>query len=179
MSDQANSNQSENQVLSKATLLERIRHYRAVLDDTIEGLDEQQLNQLGSESWAVKDHLAHLATWELGVAELLKRKPRFAAMGVETAFQQGKSETEINDLIFRQNRDLSAGEALEKFERVHADMMALLDNLNEADLHRPYSDYVPGGDAQRKDPVIFWVIGNTYAHFDEHTAYIRKLLEKE
>lgn len=169
----------EKQVLSKAALLERIRHYRAALDETIAGLDERQLTQPGPEAWAVKDHLAHLATWEQGVVDLLKRKPRFAAMGVEQAFQEGKSETEINDLIFRQNRDLTVGEVLAKFEQVHAAMMGILENLSEADLHRSYSDFVPGGDEQRTDPVIYWVIGNTYAHFDEHTAYIRRLLEEE
>jgi hypothetical protein len=94
-------------------------------------------------------------------------------MGVEQAFIQGKSENEINDLIFRQNKELSVQETLVKFQQVHSEMLRLLETLSDKDLHRAYSDYVPGGDVSRKDPVILWVIGNTYAHFDEHTAYIR------
>ncbi len=179
MSDQANSTYSEKQVLNKAALLERIQHYRAILEETVRELDDEQLCRPGTESWSIKDHLAHVATWEMGMVELMNKRPRFAAMGVEEAFMQGRSEDEINDLIFRQNKELSVQETLRKFNHVHSEMLQLLEKFSDSDLHRPYSDYVPGGDANRKDPVIFWVIGNTYAHFDEHQAYIKKLLETE
>lgn len=178
MNEQTSQAPSDRQVLSKQTLLERIQHYRSVLDETIRGLDENQLSQPGPELWSIKDHLAHLAVWEQGMLALLKGQPRFAAMGVEQAFKDGRSETEINDLIFRHNQDLPVQQVLEKYGQVHAEMMALLEQLSEPDLHRPYATFVPGGDEQREDPVILWVIGNTYAHFDEHTAYIRRLLEE-
>jgi hypothetical protein len=163
--------------LSKEVLLERIDHYRLMLEDTIRSLDEEQLSQPGPEEWSIKDHLAHLAVWETGMVELLRKRPRFEAMGVEPAFIQGKSEEEINDLIFRQNKELNVQGTLQKFKQAHVEMLQLLDKLSDSDLHKPYSDYVQGGDVNRKDPVILWVIGNTYAHFDEHTAYIRRLLE--
>jgi hypothetical protein len=72
MSDQANSTRSEKQVLSKAVLLERIDHYRLMLEDTIRGLDEEQLSQPGLEGWSIKDHLAHLGVG-IGMVELLQR----------------------------------------------------------------------------------------------------------
>jgi len=177
MSNQSQSNRPEKEILSKTALLERIQHYRAILEETVRELDEEKLSQPGPEAWAVKDHLAHVATWEKGMVELLHKRPRFAAMGVEEAFMQGRSEDEINDLIFHQNKELSVQETLRKFNQAHSEMLKLLEKFSDSDLNRPYSDYVPGGDAKRKDPVIFWVIGNTYAHFDEHTAYIRRLLE--
>ena len=177
MSDQANSTYPKKRGLSKTTLLERIDRYRLMLEDTIRSFDEEQLSQPGPEGWSIKDHLAHLAVWETGVVELLRKRPRFAAMGVEQAFIKGKSENDINDLIFRQNKELTVQEALEKFKQAHAEMLKLLASMSDTDLHRPYSDFVAGGDVNRKDPVILWVIGNTYAHFDEHTAYIRRLLE--
>lgn len=179
MNDQTQSEPPKNEILGKTTLLERIQHYRAILEETVRELDDERLCRPGLEDWSIKDHLAHLSTWEKGMVELLQKRPRFAAMGVEEAFIQGRSEDEINDLIFRQNKELSVQETLRKFNQVHSEMLQLLEKLSDSELNRPYSDYVPGGDAKRKDPVIFWVIGNTYAHFDEHTAYIRGLLEIE
>ena len=177
MSQQTSLKPPSREVLSKAALLERIDHYRLILEGTIRGLDVEQLSRPGPEGWSVKDHLAHLAVWMHGMVELLNRRSRFAAMGVEQAFNQGKSESEVNDLIFRQNKDLSVQETRQKFEQAYAEMLQMLETLSDADLHKPYSDYVAGGDANRQDPVILWVIGNTYAHFDEHQAYIKRLLE--
>lgn len=179
MNQEVSLNPPSKEILNKQTLLERTQHYRAILEETIQDLDEETLSLPGPESWSIKDHLAHLAVWEQGMVELLNKRPRFAAMGVEQAFQQGKSETEINDLVFRQNKSLTVQETLQKFEQVHSEMLQLLDNLSDEELHKPYSNFVPGGDEQRTDPVIYWVIGNTYAHFDEHTAYIRRLLEAQ
>jgi len=93
--------------MSKGELLERIQESYAALGETLRPLSEDQLDRPGPSGWAVKDHLAHLAVWELGIAELLQRRPRFAAMQVEEAFSQGQSQDEINDLIYQRNAVLS------------------------------------------------------------------------
>jgi hypothetical protein len=177
MSQQTSLTPPSKEILTKVTLLERIYHYRSILEATISSLSESQLSAPGPESWAIKDHLVHIAVWEQGVVTLLQKGDRFAAMGVADAFRQGKSETEINDLIYRQHKDQPVQEIRRIFQASHAQMLKVLDKLSDADLNRPYSDYVPAGDPNRLDPVMYWIIGNTYAHFDEHTAYIRNLLE--
>jgi uncharacterized protein (TIGR03083 family) len=161
---------------SKAELLERMRTAYEDLGDTLRPLSNEQLSRPGPEGWAVKDHLAHLAAWELGVAELLQRRSRFAAMLIEEAMEQGKDIDEINDLIYRQNTGLSPSEALEKFHAAHRQMLQALDVLSDEDLYRPYASYVPEGSQGPQDPVLRWIASNTFEHFEEHNGWIGELL---
>jgi hypothetical protein len=165
--------------MSKRELLERIQQSYAALEVTLHPLSEDQLLRPGPSGWAVKDHLAHLAVWELGVAELLKRRPRFAAMQVVEAVSQGRSEDEINDLIYRRNAGLSPAQASEFFQSSHQQMLQALEPLSDDDLYKPYAAYVPEGDQARQDPVMNWIIGNTFAHFDDHNRWIRDLLASD
>lgn len=48
-----------------------------------------------------------------------------------------------------------------------------------ADLFRTYSYFQPdepGEDSGR--PIIAWIIGNTYEHYDEHRAWIEELIAR-
>jgi hypothetical protein len=136
------------------------------------------LTRPGRSGWSIKDHLAHLATWELGIAELLRRRPRFAAMQVEEAVSQGKSEDEINDLIYRQHARLPLAEVMEKFQAAHSQLILALDALDEEGIFKPYDAFLREGSQGRLDSVINWIVGNTYQHFDEHRGYILALLQK-
>ncbi len=161
---------------SKAGLLERIQAAYEALGETLRPLSDDQLSRPGPEVWAVKDHLAHLAAWELGVAELLQRRSRFAAMGIEEPVGPGQSWDNINDLIYRQNAGLSPSEALEKFHSSHRQMLQALAALSDEDLYKPYAAYLPEGSQGRQDPVLNWIVGNTFEHFDEHNGWIRAIL---
>ena len=160
-----------------ADAVERASVARADLEDLIASLSEEQMTSPGPEHWSIKDHLAHLATWELGIVELLGHRPRFAAMQIEEAISQGKSEEEINDLIYRRHAALSLPEVMAEFQTAHQQMLQTLGRLDDGDLFRPYSHYLPEGSEGRLDPVLYWIIGNTYEHFDEHHGYIRALLK--
>ena len=162
--------------MSKRHLLERIQQSYAALEETLYPLSEDQLNRSGPSGWSVKDHLAHLAVWELGIAELLQSRPRWAAMQVEEAISQGRNQDEINDLIYRRNAGLSPAQASEFFQSSHQQMLQALEPLSDDDLYKPYAAYVPEGDPARRDPVMGWIIGNTFEHFDEHNGWIRDIL---
>ncbi len=165
--------------MSKGELLERIQQSYAALEETLRPLSEDQLDRPGTSGWAVKDHLAHLAVWELGISELLQRRPRFAAMQVEGAVSQGRSQDEMNDLIYQRNASLSPAQAMEFFQSAHWQLLQALEPLSDDDLYKPYAAYVPEGDQERQDPVMGWIIGNTFAHFDEHKGYICELLASD
>jgi hypothetical protein len=178
MTDQSSGEQSPGARRGKSELLPRIHHSRSALEETLSKLTEGQLVRPGSSGWSIKDHLAHLATWESGIVELLQRRPRFAAMGVELAMSEGKGQDEINDLIYQQHAGLSLPQVMEKFRSVHRQLIDLLERLSDDDLYEPYASYVPIGD-DRQDPVIYWIIGNTFGHYDEHHEYIRTILEEQ
>jgi len=162
---------------TKDELLARIDRSRRELENMIQPLSEERLSRRGPFGWSVKDHLAHLATWELGIVELLQKRPRFAAMGVEEAVTQGKTEDEINELIFRRRAHRTVSEVMADFEEVHARMLQLLRSMDEQAFFQPYATYLPAGTTGSQLPVIHWIAGNTYEHFDEHRGYIRALLE--
>jgi len=167
---------------TKDELLSLIHHARRELENVIRPLSEGQLTRRGPFGWSVKDHLAHLATWELGIVALLQKRPRFAAMGVEEAVSQSKKEDkidEINELIFQQRAHRTVSEVMADFEEVHARLLQILDNMDEEALFQPYASYLPEGTTGSQLPVIHWIAGNTYEHFDEHRGYIEALLKQE
>src|SRR5262245_43065439 len=139
MDDQQTNGQAPNPPINKAELLERIQASRSALETTLNSLDEEQLTKPGLSGWSIKDHLAHLAAWELGIVELLHHRPRFAAMQVEEAISQGKSEEEINNLIYRRHAALSLSEVMDEFRTAHQQMIQTLEALDDEDLFRPYS----------------------------------------
>jgi len=164
---------------SKAELLERIQVSYAALEGTLQPLSDDQLSRPAPSGWAIKDHLAHLAVWELGIAALLQHHPRYAAMQVEEAMEQGKSTDELNDLIYQQNASLSPVEARQRFEAAHGRLLQALESLSDDDLYRPYTDYLPESSQGSQDPILYWIVGNTFEHFDEHKAYIRELVSSD
>lgn len=163
---------------NKTELMARIHQSRSALEATLNSLSHDQLVKAGSSGWSIKDHLAHLATWELGIAELLRRRPRFAAMQVEEAVAQGKSEEEINALIYKHHANLSLAEVMDQFQEAHRQLLDALYALDDQDLLRPYASFVPEGGEDPQDPVVHWIVGNTYPHFDEHLGYIKTLLSE-
>ena len=49
--------------------------------------------------------------------------------------------------------------------------------MSDADLQRPYNHYQPSSD--RQQPVIGWIIGNTYGHYEEHQPWIAAIVASE
>ena len=166
--------------LTKAELLDQIQRSRAALEKTIDSLSDAQLEAREEGGWAVKDHLAHIAAWELGIARLLRGRPRFEAMGVDELVRQRWELDEINERIYRQAADLTPSQALQTFNEAHEEMLAALDGLDDEDLLRPYAGYAAQGEPQPptagQDPVVGWIIGNTFVHYDEHAETIRAML---
>lgn len=165
--------------ISKAELLERIHASYSSLKETFQLLSDEQLSRPAPTGWAIKDHLAHLAAWELGIAKLLQHQPRFAAMQVDDTMEKDMGTDELNDLIYQNNAGLSPAEANQKLADAHAQMLQSLTALSDDDLYRPYADYMPEGSQGFQDPVLGWIIGNTYEHFDEHQVYIREFLSSD
>jgi hypothetical protein len=164
---------------SKTELFNRIHKAFTVLEAIIQKHNDAQLSRPGSSGWAVKDHLVHLAVWEKGIAELLQRRDRYAAMGVPNpAAQPGMDIDEINEMIFNNHNQLSAGEAKQMLSDAHDQLLKTLEPLSEAELQLPYSSFLPESSRPGPEhPVWQSVVGNSNEHYEEHTAYIITLLD--
>jgi hypothetical protein len=144
--------------------------------DVLVGLDEDAKSRVNPASgWAIKDHLLHLAAWERGISYLLTGRPRYEGMGLSAAQWHDLTMDEINTLLTDAGRGCSAAEAMAQIRMSHEEMVGALAALDDADLRRDYSAFDPSEEPAGQ-PIIGWIIGNTYEHYQEHLGYIRETL---
>jgi len=175
MSDQDNSERR----YTKADLLERIEQSRKALADLLRPMSEEQMTQpIVPGGWSIKDHLAHIAEWEIGIADLLRCRPRFPDPEVAEAVARNAHEDEINELFYKKNANLSLEEAMEKYEEAHNQLVLALEGISDDDLYAPYDAYLPPDErGSRPDiPVMDHVAGNSFGHIEEHIRYIQEQL---
>ncbi len=161
---------------SKAELLARIDHAWSQLEQTIQRLSDEQLTASHEDhGWSVKDHLVHITAWEQSLLALLQGRDRDQALGVGDTGNQNMESDEANDIIYRRNRQRTLADVQTAFAHSHSDVVAAIAALSDADLHKPYSHYQPNDPPDNDDPVIGWIVGNTYEHYDEHRSWIQSL----
>jgi hypothetical protein len=137
--------------------------------------DASGLTQAGADGWQVKDHLTHIAAWELSLLGLIEGRDRLKAMGVPEPVEENTDA--VNEAVWKLHRGKSAAQALKYFRDTHRALVAALGKLSDADLKQPYSHYQPSNPTQ-KNPVGNWVAGNTYEHYAEHIAWINQLIKE-
>jgi hypothetical protein len=163
-----NSETIDSPPIDKADLLDRIQRAWSALMQTIEGLSPEQMDAPLAGGWSVKDHLAHLAAWEQFMLHYhLGGQPPHQAMGFDPATFKGLDEDGINALIYERSQDHTVEEILDNFKRSHSEVLATLEQMKFADLLLPRFAEDPS-----RDPVIYWVIGNTCDHYQEHRRTI-------
>ena len=168
--------------VTKADLLQHIRDSYQSLQQLISTWTDQQIvTPAGPDGWSIKDHLAHLATWERGQAAMLRREDRWAAMGLtmETAIKAENTDA-INKLLYAQNRDRTLAEVRAALQDAHQQLIKAVEKLTEADLRKTYSYYQPdepGEDDGRS--IVKFLIDNSYGHYEEHTPWIKALIAEQ
>jgi hypothetical protein len=169
---------TEKSELTKAELIEEINKNWTALQAVLDGLSpEEMTTKKDAAGWAIKDHLMHIAAWERSANFLLEGRPRHTALNVDKELYLDDLEDAINDAIFKQVAALPAEKALARLRDVHAETMDLLKPLKEADLHLPYSAYLPDEVGEGEGPEVIKVIyGNTAEHYAEHLGWIEALI---
>lgn len=81
----------------------------------------------------------------------------------------------LNALIQKRNKDLSLDEIFEETRAIHSAVTAQISQLADADLQRPYKHSQPNSD--RTEPVVGWLIGDTYEHYEEHLPWMKAIAE--
>jgi uncharacterized protein DUF1706 len=160
-------------VSASNSALERIETSWNGLSALIASIDSIDARASGSP-WAVKDHLVHITAWERSVVALLEGRDWLTEMGVPGVKEDIDT---INEAIWKLHRSDSSEHVLSDFRQFHEQLVAALDKVSDADLQSLYDRYQPDGPDERR-PVIEWVAGNTYEHYDEHAEWIKDLLAK-
>lgn len=156
-----------------AELLRRIDHNWTKFNQMLDGLsDKQRTVAHDANGWTVKDHMAHLSAWEQSLLALLAGRNRHASFELGDVNVAGLDIDALNDLIWRKHRDRTYADVLAGFHASHAQVLATLSGLSDADLMQPYSHYQPDSPPPESCPVISWIVGNTFEHYAEHQGWI-------
>jgi hypothetical protein len=164
---------------TKAELFQRIQQAQAALEQTISQLTAVQMTTPGPNGgWSVKDHLAHLATWETGLAALLEQHPRYSAMGFDETTYLNSGLDDLNAIIYKRHKDRPVTEVLTDFRRAHEQVLAALARLSDTDLFKTYPHYQPHEPGEDSGaPILQWIVGNTYEHYTLHYRRMTSIAE--
>ena len=97
--------------------------------------------------WTVKGHLMHLVVWEDGINALLEQENRRERMSVDEDLWASRDFDAINAAIQQQHHQRTLNDVLATLQRTHITFRRYVAGMSDADLHRPYSDFVPTGSA--------------------------------
>jgi hypothetical protein len=156
-------------------LIARVQTDWAALEFVVASLSEEQLTIPLSGGWAIKDHLAHIAEWERATTAVLARRPQSEGFGLDAATYARLTDVDqINELIYQRNRDLTISVVQSSARAAHADVLAALGALTDADVQNTIAGY--GGDPTDNRPLLAKIAGATYGHYAEHTGWIQEQL---
>ncbi len=155
---------------STSELLERIQSGWDDLWTVIDGLTPAQMEIPDAGGWSIKDNLAHLTAWErYMMLHYLQGRPAGEAMGLDEATAAAHYD-EINAALFSNNRDRSLEDVMDSTRSVHRQVVDYLASLPfESLMRQMYAD-----DPETR-PVLRWIEGNTFGHYEEHLDAIRAL----
>lgn len=154
---------------NKTQLLSDMRDGYAALEALLAPLDEQQLTAATKEGeWSVKDHIAHLATWQRQTFNMLQAVKDNVELPDPTP---GMTEEEENDMFYRQNRNLSLQQVQDDFRSSFQQLLEAVQSMTDEQLTRPISWL-------NDRPIWLWIDGNTYSHYAEHTPWIQEELAR-
>jgi len=150
------------------------------LQEALDGFSEEQMTRRKDRvGWTVKDHLSHLVSWERGIIALLKKEPRWQAMGLDPDLVRRRSEDELNQIMRDQAEALSLAEVRQRLSESHEELAALVASMDAEDLLKAYSHFQPDESGKGSTaPILGWVVGNSSAHYREHLPWMRDIADE-
>ena len=163
-------------VISKAQLMTKFERAWNALQSTLGESNEADLTtKVDAAGWSSKDHLAHLAAWANSVLVMIRDgRPQWEGLGIDQAMFDTGNYDEENEVIRQQTIDLPLKKVTAHLTEVHKGLLKALEGMSDADLLKPCSDFVEGGP---DTGIVHKINGNGPDHYDEHRAYIEKILK--
>jgi hypothetical protein len=155
-------------------LLSAMNVARGELEAFIASTPPEQLVTLRKDGWTIKDHLFHLATWDLYLIALLDRQPRLPAVGID-ADPRGSFD-EVNAIFFERGKGLPLNHVLGAFRGNRARIIEQVRKLSDADLERPAAEFQPNDPAPPNGSLRIWILEITAEHDRKHHAWMRDVL---
>jgi hypothetical protein len=152
----------------------RIDREWAALERRIALLSEAEMTTPGDGGWSVKDLLAHISAWERVLLINHLQGGTFAeAAGMDedtaAATEQMTAETGLNDYFYQRDKELSLSEVLAHLRATHQQVVAALEQLDDADLQRAHDPDDP------ESHLVDSIVGDTYDHYLQHRTTIEAM----
>jgi hypothetical protein len=160
---------------TKADLIEGINRAWSNLEETIAGSDEEALTTPGGDGWSVKDHLAHIESWERYLLALLERRSPSTAIGIDLDTYRSTEDDALNELLIEPAKMQPLSQVLADLRRTHDRLLAAIAALPEGDLERLAADYQPEELADDTDSIAVWIAHICDEHLRDHVNWIRHL----
>lgn len=162
------------------SLLTKIEEGWQRLQVFIDSYSKEQLTKpTDAAGWTAKDHLMHLAVWQGSMVDVMDKKPRQVYMQVPEdiwATLATGSYDEVNAHIQQQHKNLSLAEVRLELETRNRAFVNRIKALPAEDLNKPYINFNPQARNERS-PLIDYLSGNSYDHYDEHIPWMRTIME--
>ena len=157
---------------TKAEVLELIRNAHDELEQAIGPMTDEQISApTGDSVWSIKDHLAHITAWErVLLRSHIEGQPYAQAVEGNEPLPQFNTVDEINDWFYQQSKDKSLADVRANFQNMYQDVIATIEQVSETELLEGKSKVRP------EDSLLEVIAANTWEHYEEHTATIRRLV---
>jgi len=154
---------------SAQALLDLVRGEWQELQATLNSLHPDQWTRPDLDAGrSAKDLLAHVTAWERRMLEWLDASYRGLTPQRPAPGMTWDDLDRLNQLTFDENRDKSLEQVRQEAQAVHADVVAAIGRMDDADLF--------DGDRfawRQGDPMWHMVAANTWWHYGEHREQVR------
>ena len=152
--------------VNKDILLNDIRKGYTDFDTLLSSLNEQQMMMTGNDGWTIKDHIAHLTAWQQRTLNMLQAVMDNVELPDPTP---DMTTDQINEQFHQRDVSLTLDGVLAGHRDIQQRMLNAVQTMSEEDVNKPISWL-------DDRPIVGWVIGNTYEHYEEHTKYMQQWL---
>lgn len=158
--------------MDRDTLLDNMHKGYDELDALLITFTPAQLTITGvSDTWSIKDILAHLTAWQQRTLDRLDA----AAQHTEPRTPNLANDEEMNQLnerFYQENGERDLAEVLANYHAAYQQMVTAVEQAADEDLFS-------AGRFSWLDETLLWelVAGNTYEHIQEHIGAIQNWLE--
>jgi len=160
---------------TKADLIEGINDAWSNLERTIASSGEEVLTTPGGDRWSVKDHLAHIESWERYLLALLERRSPSTAIGIDLDTYRSTEDDALNELLIEPAKMQPLSQVLADLRRTHEQLLAVIAALPEGDLERLAADYQPEELADDTDSIAVWIAHICDEHLRDHVGWIQQI----
>lgn len=164
--------------LSRTDLLKQLNSGWNEFLTCVASLNEEQLTRpTDAEGWTAKDHIIHIAMFDLAELAVLERKSKRDSLNITQEIWLRGDDDEINAVIQQRYRDMPLDEVMQTLHQSHERLLKKLDTMTEADFLLPYRHYQ--SDSSDERALREWFPWDTFYHYRDHIPWIVAISGKE